>query len=132
MRVFNQVKLFMNRRCLIRQEIKIMGKKEGFMKIFGHKNRILLVLSSLLSVSTLSLSRISGAETVPIRESPSSKAQNIAAQYKVDPQMVMSLRTDKKLGWGEINHLLAISQKTGQTTDAILALRESGMGWGQI
>lgn len=39
---------------------------------------------------------------------------------------------DKGMGWGEIRHALVISSKSGKPLSEIVALRESGMGWGQI
>lgn len=44
---------------------------------------------------------------------------------------VQSLR-QKGLGYGEISILLALANRTGQSTATILQMRQSGMGWGQI
>jgi hypothetical protein len=52
--------------------------------------------------------------------------------------LVKTLRTGspslgtKGLGFGEISILLALASRTGQSPDAIVQLRQSGMGWGQI
>lgn len=60
------------------------------------------------------------------------KADVLAKSFGVSESYVLSLKTDKKLGWGEISHLLAIAKASGQTPDTILALRTGGMGWGEI
>jgi hypothetical protein len=44
---------------------------------------------------------------------------------------VQSFR-QKGLGYGEISILLALASRTGQSPNAILQMRQSGMGWGQI
>ena len=64
-------------------------------------------------------------------ETPSPKVQELADKYKVPPADVQGLR-DKKMGWGEIDKSLAISQKSGKPLPEVMKLRESGMGWGQI
>lgn len=60
------------------------------------------------------------------------KARILAEKYQVRQEEVLRLRTRDKLGWGEISHLCAIAQKSGQTPDDLLKLRQSGMGWGEI
>lgn len=59
------------------------------------------------------------------------KASAFAEKYKVESKDVQALR-DKGLGWGEVDHALAISEKSGKPTSEILKLRDSGMGWGKI
>jgi hypothetical protein len=52
--------------------------------------------------------------------------------------LVKTLRTGspslgtKGLGFGEVSILLGLATRTEQSPDAILQLRQSGMGWGQI
>lgn len=60
-----------------------------------------------------------------------SRAQVLADHFKVPLTLITDLR-QKKLGWGEISHLLAIAEKSHQSIESILALREKGMGWGEI
>lgn len=60
-----------------------------------------------------------------------SKVLALSKQFNVPASVVAGLRA-KKMGWGEISHLLVIAQKSGQSVETILKLRESGMGWGEI
>lgn len=63
----------------------------------------------------------------------------------ITPERITAIRTENNMGWGEIDHSLALANKlvldsaalpTPMTGDAaltqILELRASGMGWGQI
>lgn len=60
-----------------------------------------------------------------------SKVSELAGRYNVPEKDVSDLR-DKGMGWGEIKHALAISQKSGQPLSEVMKLRDSGMGWGKI
>ena len=60
-----------------------------------------------------------------------SRAQVYAEHFKVSLSLITELR-EKKMGWGEISHLLTIAQKSHQTVETILILRLKGMGWGDI
>src|SRR3989339_664738 len=55
----------------------------------------------------------------------------LAKKFNVTEQVIIDLR-NKDFGYGEIMHALVISSKSGQPLDTIVALRESGMGWGEI
>lgn len=39
---------------------------------------------------------------------------------------------EKGMGWGEIKHALAISEKAGVPLSEVVKLRQDGMGWGQV
>ena len=61
------------------------------------------------------------------------QVSKLASKYNVTEAQIRSMRTDGKgMGWGEIGHALAISQKAGVPLADVLKLRESGMGWGEI
>jgi hypothetical protein len=64
------------------------------------------------------------------KEGKDAKADSLAAEYNVPKARVLALR--EKMGWGEVKHALAISNKAGVPVDDVVALRDSGMGWGQI
>ncbi len=59
------------------------------------------------------------------------QVEKLSTRFGVEKKTVEDLRASG-MGWGEASHLLAISQKSGQTTDTIMALRNDGMGWGEI
>jgi hypothetical protein len=58
-------------------------------------------------------------------------AGELAGEYNVLESEILALR-DKGMGWGEVGHALAISQRAGVPLKDVLALRDSGMGWGEI
>ena len=60
------------------------------------------------------------------------KASVVAKKFNVSQEAVLDMRVQQKLGWGEIAHVLAISEKSGTSIDTILALRKENMGWGEI
>lgn len=55
----------------------------------------------------------------------------LTSEFGVTKEEVAGLR-DKGLGWGEVRHALALSQKTGKPVGEIMKMREDGMGWGEI
>ena len=55
----------------------------------------------------------------------------LAKQFKVEEQAIVNLRMEG-YGYGEISHALVVSEKSGKSLDEITALRNSGMGWGEI
>lgn len=59
------------------------------------------------------------------------QVEKLASRFNVPEKDVLALR-EKGLGWGEIRHALAISQKAGVPVSDVLKLRDSGMGWGRI
>ena len=59
------------------------------------------------------------------------KAEELAERFKVSRKEVLDMRKSR-MGWGEINHALAIARKSGKPLAEILSLRESGLGWGEI
>ncbi|HVE12365.1 MAG TPA: hypothetical protein VNI01_03130 [Elusimicrobiota bacterium] len=61
----------------------------------------------------------------------SREVSRIASEFKVTDQQVLDLRK-QGLGWGEVRHALAISQKAGVPVGDVMKLRQSGMGWGKI
>jgi hypothetical protein len=87
----------------------------------------------LLSLLCAGAGWASAADETPSAETKSGqgKAAELSARYKVTEKEVTDLR-DKKMGWGEIDHALAISQKSGKPLSEIMAMRDSGMGWGKI
>jgi len=44
----------------------------------------------------------------------------------------VSALREKGMGWGEVRHALSLSQKTGKPVGDIVKMRESGLGWGEI
>ena len=64
------------------------------------------------------------------RAAPEKVVDKIAKQFNVAPSEVQALRT--KLGFGGITIALALASRTGKSPEAILQMRQSGMGWGQI
>jgi hypothetical protein len=48
------------------------------------------------------------------------------------PESEIVALREKGLGWGEVGHALAIAQKSGKPLSEVMALRDSGLGWGQI
>lgn len=56
----------------------------------------------------------------------------IAIQLGLDYATVQSMFCNDYLGWGEIKNLLDASAKFGIDPAALLAARESGLGWGEI
>jgi hypothetical protein len=67
----------------------------------------------------------------PYAAAADKKPAELAKKYNVTEKEVADLRA-KKLGWGEIDNALAISRKSGKPLSEIMAMRDSGMGWGQI
>jgi hypothetical protein len=59
------------------------------------------------------------------------QVDKLAAKYSVPAEEIAALR-QKGMGWGEIGHALAISQKAGAPLADVVKLRDSGMGWGAI
>lgn len=59
------------------------------------------------------------------------QVERLAAEHGVEAEEVRALR-EKGLGWGEVEHALSISRRSGRPVSEIMAQRESGMGWGRI
>ena len=74
---------------------------------------------------------------LPVRaDEPSSRAANdkmaeIASDYNVQETQITDLR-DKGWSWNEIGDALAVSKRSGQPLDQIVAERDSGLSWRQI
>ena len=61
------------------------------------------------------------------------KASKVAKDFSIPEDSVKTLRTQYKVGNGEVSKALALSQKSGLTVDEILKMKtEQKMGWGQI
>jgi hypothetical protein len=58
--------------------------------------------------------------------------QRLANEFNVPYADVMSLFCDGHHGFGQIMIAYRLAQATGQTVQSILALRDSGEGWGRI
>jgi len=58
-------------------------------------------------------------------------AEVCSNDFGVPDAQILSLR-DKGMGWGEIGHVLAVSQVTGKRPSDVLKYRDYGMGWGEI
>lgn len=59
------------------------------------------------------------------------RAGELASRYRVSREKVLELR-ERGLGWGEVDHAFAISQRSGRPLVEVLGLRDQGMGWGEI
>jgi len=66
-----------------------------------------------------------------IIENESKILEKYAQRFGVDVDTLADLRA-KRFGYGEITHALLLSEMTGRTLDEIVAMRDSGKGWGQI
>lgn len=62
---------------------------------------------------------------------PQPKGQSLAAQYGVSYEEIMGWFC-KGFGFGEIDLAYGLSLESGKSVSDIFALRESGLGWGQI
>lgn len=76
------------------------------------------------------------AGTMKMESDVNSPGQQKAIDYLVktfnaDKQTIIDLR-NKKYGYGEISTALAIAQKSGKPLSEIVALKDSGKGWGDI
>jgi len=54
-----------------------------------------------------------------------------AERFGMDIDTLADLRV-KRFGYGEITHALVLSKMAGKSLDEIVAMRDSGKGWGQI
>jgi len=66
-----------------------------------------------------------------ILENESKILEKYAERLGVDISTLADLRV-KRFGYGEITNALVLSKMTGKSLDEIVAMRESGKGWGQI
>ncbi len=61
------------------------------------------------------------------------KVSKVAKDFNIPEDSVQALRTQYKVGNGEVSKALALSQKSGLSVDEILKMKtEQKMGWGQI
>ena len=56
---------------------------------------------------------------------------DLTASYNVEQSEVQSLR-DKGWSWNDIGTSLAISKRSGQPLQEVVAQKDSGMGWNEI
>ena len=73
----------------------------------------ILLLFSVVSSRGANLTRLSNATGVPV-------------------ETLQAERTSTGLGWGGIEQAHLLSNATGQSFDSIVALHQSGQGWGKI
>ena len=66
-----------------------------------------------------------------ILENESKILEKYAERFGVDIDTLTDLRA-KRFGYGEISHALVLSEMTERPLDEIVAMRDSGKGWGQI
>ena len=66
-----------------------------------------------------------------ILENESKILEKYSERFGVDTETLADLRAER-LGYGEISHALVLSEMTGKPLDEVVAMRESGKGWGQI
>ena len=66
-----------------------------------------------------------------ILENESKILEKYSERFGVDTETLADLRA-QRLGYGEISHALVLSEMTERPLDEIVAMRESGKGWGQI
>jgi len=66
-----------------------------------------------------------------ILENESKILEKYAERLGVDVDTLADLRA-KRFGYGEITNAVVLSKMTGRPLDEIIAMRESGKGWGQI
>lgn len=66
-----------------------------------------------------------------ILENESKILEKYTERFGVDTETLADLRT-QRLGYGEISHALVLSEMTEKPLDEVVAMRESGKGWGQI
>ncbi len=57
--------------------------------------------------------------------------EKYSERFGVDTETLADLRAER-LGYGEISHALVLSEMTERPLDEVVAMRESGKGWGQI
>jgi hypothetical protein len=66
-----------------------------------------------------------------ILENESKILEKYTERFGVDTETLADLRA-QRLGYGEISHALVLSEMTEKPLDEVVAMRESGKGWGQI
>lgn len=66
-----------------------------------------------------------------ILENESKILEKYTERFGVDTETLADLRAER-LGYGEISHALVLSEMTEKPLDEVVAMRESGKGWGQI
>jgi len=66
-----------------------------------------------------------------IIENESKILEKYSERFGVDVDTLADLRV-KRFGYGEISHALVLSKMTEKPLDEIVAMRDSGKGWGQI
>lgn len=66
-----------------------------------------------------------------ILENESKILEKYSERFGVDTEILADLRA-QRLGYGEISNALVLSEMTERPLDEVVAMRESGKGWGQI
>jgi len=61
----------------------------------------------------------------------SASLSDLASSYSVQPSEIQNLR-DKGWSWNDIGKALAISKRSGQPLQELVAQKDSGMSWNQI
>jgi len=61
----------------------------------------------------------------------SASLSDLASSYNVQPSEIQNLR-DKGWSWNDIGKALAISKRSGQPLQELVAQKDSGMSWSQI
>ncbi len=61
----------------------------------------------------------------------SASLSDLASSYNVQPSEVQNLR-DKGWSWNDVGKALAISKRSGQPLQELVAQKDSGMSWNQI
>jgi hypothetical protein len=118
-----------------------MSKMKSFRNVLG------IVCLSVLLVGGLSLGKAQEEEKEKTRERAREEErlrdrerimeneekilEKYSERFGVDREILADLRAER-LGYGEISHALVLSEKTGKTLDEIVAMRDTGKGWGQI
>ncbi|MEE9316335.1 MAG: hypothetical protein V3U97_04415 [bacterium] len=66
-----------------------------------------------------------------ILQNESKILEKYTERFGVDTETLADLRA-QRLGYGEISNALVLSEMTEKPLDEVVAMRESGKGWGQI
>jgi hypothetical protein len=85
-------------------------------------------------VATLAAKLLLAAASVVLGQGPAAEERRlelVARRFRLPPAEVRLLRA-RGLEWRDVEHALALSEKTGEPVSELLKLREDGRGWGRI